>query len=145
MKLTVDANIVVKWVLPQRANEDHVPQALHLLEGVREGAIEILQPPHWLAETAVVIVRLQPKIATEAVDMLNALEFPVSDAPEIYHIACDLSEKFNHHLFDTLYHAVALFHGNSRFITADEKYYKKAYKEGNILRLADFSIFQTDH
>jgi predicted nucleic acid-binding protein len=41
-----------------------------------------------------------------------------------FQIACQLSERFKHHLFDTLYHAVAIYSGNTQFITADDQYYR---------------------
>lgn len=141
--LVIDASVIVKWIFPERTDEDHLPQALNLLQAIRQGTIKVLQPPHWLAEAAAVVVRLKPKVAEEAVMLLNALEFPVIDTPEIYHIACQLSERYHHHLFDTLYHAVALYNGHAQFVTADEQYYRKVVKQGAILRLADFSIF--DH
>ena len=39
--------------------------------------VTVVQPPHWLAEVAVVIVRLGPSRARQAVSLLYALEFPV--------------------------------------------------------------------
>src|SRR5687768_11545782 len=119
----IDASVIIKWIFPDRDQEDHVHQALHLLQAIKKGMIKIIQPPHWLAESVAVTVRLQPKIAKEAIDLLDALDFPVLDTPDVYQTACDLSEKFNHHLFDTLYHAVALNRYNAKFVTADEQYY----------------------
>lgn len=137
--LVIDASVIIKWIFPERNDEHHLPQALNLLHMIKQGSVKVLQPPHWLAETAAVIVRLQPKLAKETINLLDIMEFPISDGPEIYLIACQLAERFNHHLFDTLYHAVALYDGNARFITADDRYYRKAYKEGAIIRLADFT------
>ena len=37
--------------------------------------VTVVPPPHWLAEAAVVIVRLGP--SRQAVSLLHALEFPV--------------------------------------------------------------------
>jgi predicted nucleic acid-binding protein len=42
------------------------------------------------------------------------------------------------HLFDTLYHAVALETG-ATLVTADERYYETARGEGNITLLSDFT------
>ncbi len=140
--LTIDASVIVKWIFPENTQETHTLQALNLLEVIRNGAVNIIQPPHWLAETMAVIVRLNSKIAKETVVLLNAMEFPVVDIPEIYHTACQLSDRYQHHLFDTLYHAVAINNPHTQLITADEKYYKKSYKEGAIIRLADYSIFK---
>lgn len=135
--VTIDANVIVKWIFPERPNEAHLSQAISLLQAIRKNTIRVYQPVHWLAETAAVVVRLQPSIAKTTVNLLSVMDFPVVDDPEIYVIACQLAEQFDHHLFDTLYHAVALYRGNTDFITADEKYYRKAYKQGAIIRLAD--------
>lgn len=137
----VDTSVVVKWVFPEKVKEDHLPQALQLLGAIKQNAIKVYQPVHWLVETVSVIVRLQPRIAVETMELFAAMGFPVVDGPEVYSIACELAESFDHHLFDTLYHAVALFRGNTQLVTADEKYYRKAFKQGAIVRLADFSIF----
>ncbi|TAK72947.1 MAG: PIN domain-containing protein [Gammaproteobacteria bacterium] len=139
--LVIDANVIVKWIFPERKDEEHLPQALYLLSAIKQGMVKIFQPSHWLVEVASVVVRLQPKVAKDAINILGALQFPIMDNPEIFYIACQLAERYNHHLFDTLYHAVALHQENAQFITADEKYYRKASKEGAIIRLADFSIF----
>jgi len=42
-----------------------------------------------------------------------------------------------HHLFDTLYHGVAL-HSDTLLITADEQYFRKAKDISNITLLADY-------
>ncbi len=53
--------------------------------------------------------------------------------------AADMSVALNHHLFDTLYHAVALEEG-ATLVTADEVYLGKAQGLGGISSLADFSV-----
>ncbi|MGZ4956174.1 MAG: hypothetical protein ACXV8Q_13790 [Methylobacter sp.] len=40
-----------------------------------------------------------------------------------------LSRQFSHHLFDTHFHALAI-HLNAVFVSADEKYYRKAETMG---------------
>jgi len=138
---TIDSSVIIKWIFPEKTEENHVPQALLLLRAIKQNTIKVLQPTHWLAETIAVIVRLQPEIAGESIDLLSAMEFPVINIPEVYQLACQLSERYEHHLFDTLYHAVALYSGNAQFVTADEKYYRKTYKQGAIVRLDEFSSF----
>lgn len=139
--ITIDASVVIKWIFPERAHETHQSEALHLLHAIKKDMLTVVQPVHWLTETAAVMVRLQPETADEATNLLTAMEFSILDTPAIYHLAIQLAIRFNHHLFDTLYHAVALHHGNCKFITADEKYYQKAVTQGAITRLADFSVF----
>jgi len=136
-RLVVDASVVVKWALPDREAEGDVEAALDVLGRVCDGSVTVLQPPHWLAEVAAVLVRLDPERAARAVGLLYALELPVADDPGVYGLACDLSERLDHHLFDTLYHAVALDAGDARLVTADERYVRKARGLGAILSLAD--------
>lgn len=52
----------------------------------------------------------------------------------------DASMRYQHHLFDTLYHAVALHTPGAVLITADARYYAKARLEGQISLLEDFSL-----
>lgn len=140
--VTLDASVIIKWIFPEKTHEAYTVQALNVLELIKNGMINIMQPPHWLAETMAVIVRLNSKIVEETIALLNAMEFPIGDSPEIYHIACQLSHRYQHHLFDTLYHAVALNNPLTQLITADEKYYRKSFEQGSIIRLADFSTFR---
>ena len=54
--------------------------------------------------------RLVPRRAEAVIGLMYAMEFPVSDSPEIYGRACELAVSSGAHVFDTLYHAVALCH-----------------------------------
>ncbi len=86
----------------------------------QESRVAVVQPPHWLAEVAAVIVRLDPERARQTVSLLQALEFPVVAGVEVYQKACELSSVLNQHLFDTLYHAVALTEPGAILVTADD-------------------------
>ena len=55
-------------------------------------------------------------------------------------MACTLSCDLNHHLFDTLYHAVALNLDRAVLVTADKHYYDKAQRYGSISLLTDFNV-----
>ena len=88
-------------------------------------------------------MRLEPRRARQAVSLLSALELPISGAIEVYHKACELSATLNQHLFDTLYHAVALTEPDAMLVTADEQYYKKAHKAGRVVRLKEYSLSVT--
>ena len=50
--------------------------------------------------------------------------------------ATQLAIATGQHLFDTLYHAVAIEHEDAVLITADERYLAKAQHHGRILALA---------
>jgi predicted nucleic acid-binding protein len=134
----VDASVVVKWFFPEPEKEPHVDRALRLLEGIRNGEVEPLQPAHWLAEVVAVIARLSPHIAPRAVDLLHALEFDEADEPAIYKTAAALASNLGEHLFDTLYHAVALEH-DGLLVTADQRYFSRAKRLGHIVDLAEWT------
>ncbi len=96
------------------------------------------QPVHWLAEVAAGAARLVPQTAVGDVEMLAAFEFPSTDSPTVIRRATSLAIETNHHLFDTLYHAVALEYEDALLVTADERYYGKAEGYGTIRTLHDW-------
>ena len=91
---------------------------------------------HWFDEVAAVVVRLRPAAAKPALALLDALAFDVDGDQDTYDLACDLAIRLRHHLFDTLYHAVAIRLG-VELITADLAYYRKAKRLGSIRQLRD--------
>jgi predicted nucleic acid-binding protein len=142
--VVLDASVIVKWIFADRAEEPNTLQALQILQFVKESRVAVVQPPHWLAEVAAVIVRLEPERARQAVSLLHALEFPVATDVDLYQKACELSASLKQHVFDTLYHAVALTEPGAVLVTADEQYYRKAYRVGRIVRLKEYSLASQD-
>lgn len=71
--------------------------------------------------------------------MLSVLEEECTDSPAIYQRAAGISMAYNHHLFDTLYHAVALEH-QAVFVTDDRKYFNKTSALGSICLLKDVGL-----
>lgn len=136
--LAVDASVALKWIFPTRNGEADVGQALAVLDHIRRGRVSVLQPPHWLAEIAAVVSRLDPRRAPEVVNLLHAMEFPVSDEAEVYERACELAVALRQHVFDTLYHAVALSRSDGVLVTADEQYYRRAVGAGQVTLLSDY-------
>jgi predicted nucleic acid-binding protein len=137
--VVIDASVVLKWLLEDPAREPDTEKASALVESVVRGRLEVLQPVHWLAEVAAVIARLAPQTAVRDVEMLAALEFPTTDDPNVIRRATSLAIETNHHLFDTLYHAVALEHEDALLVTADDRYYRKAESYGTIAALHDWA------
>lgn len=137
-RIVADASVVVKWLLPERDHESGVEPALTILQQVKQGNITLHQPPHWLAEVAAVVTRLSPATARRKIMALYDMECEVIETPEVYLTACELSIEFEHHVFDTLYHAVALHLGRATLVTADERYYQKARSRGGISLLSAF-------
>ena len=66
--------------------------------------------------------------------------FPSRQVSTVYQKACELSASLNQHLFDTLYHAVAMTELRAMLVTADEHYYRKAHNAGRIVRLKEYSL-----
>lgn len=140
IRVVVDASVAVKWAFPFRDDEADGEKAIALLDSYRKGETTVLEPPHWLAEVAAVVARKSPETAREYVDVLYALRIPVIDAPEIYSLACEIAATTGQHVFDTLYHAVALLDPDCSLVTADERYFKSAHSRGSIILLRDFSL-----
>jgi predicted nucleic acid-binding protein len=137
-RLVLDASVIIKWAIPDRDVEPDVDQAVAILAAIRSGSVCLVEPPHWLAEVAAVLVRLRPEIADKATAAIAAIDVDTVADFALYQQALKLSAQLRHHLFDTLYHAVALKEPQTVLITADEAYFRKARAVGAIARLSDF-------
>jgi predicted nucleic acid-binding protein len=73
---------------------------------------------------------------THVIDLLDAMEIPVKAAAPEFKLASRLALDLDHHLFDTLYHALAL-REEATLITADRRYFNKAARIGSINMLTD--------
>lgn len=138
MTIVLDASVILKWLLEDPANEPDTEKASALIEAVVHGKLEVLQPVHWLVEVAAVAARLTPQTAIRDVELLSAMQFPTSDGPNVLIRATALAIETHHHLFDTLYHAVALAYDDAVLVTADDRYRRKAERYGSIAALADW-------
>ncbi|MCF7985248.1 MAG: type II toxin-antitoxin system VapC family toxin [Thiohalocapsa sp.] len=137
MTLVLDASVVVKWLFNDPERESDTARATALMSAVARGGCDVLQPPHWLLEVAAVIARETPARAEQDVRMLEALALPARMDSAILARACRLSVDLRHHLFDTLYHAVALECG-ATLVTADERYYRKVQTSVWVKHLRDW-------
>ena len=140
MICVVDASVAVKWFAEGdwALREDHLEPALDILQASSRGTVEFFQPPHFLAEVAAVVSRLKPDKALQYVDDLTALDITWAEPTAAYPRAIELACQLNHHLFDTLYHALALSLPSAVLVTADRRYFDKARHLGQIAWLPDF-------
>ncbi|MBK7005912.1 MAG: type II toxin-antitoxin system VapC family toxin [Burkholderiales bacterium] len=138
MIVVVDASVAVKWFLHGNPDEQHTDLALRLLEQSVLGLLPMVQPTHFVAEVAAVLARLKPTEAQDDLFDLLDISFRTLSSPEAYSTALELAMRLDHHLFDTLYHAVALQTPGAVLVTADRRYYDKAQHLGQIAWLADF-------
>ena len=142
MKLVIDASIALKWFLANAADEQNVTEAVALLAAIENGDHEIVQPPHWLAEVISVLARRAPNVVSASLTFFARLPRVDSAGDAVLLRAAEMSARLNHHLFDTLYHAVALEHGGT-LVTADERYFGVAKNEGSISLLVNFAPIQS--
>ncbi|MBI3916127.1 MAG: type II toxin-antitoxin system VapC family toxin [Betaproteobacteria bacterium] len=140
MIAVADASVAVKWFLPSSDAEQDGDQAIALLQAVRDKRVVLREPAHWLAEVAAVLSRLTPATARGDIELLHAMRIPVVDAAEVYTTASKLAIALNQHVFDTLYHALALLLPDCMLVTADERYYRKARSVGTIILLAELAL-----
>lgn len=139
MTYVLDASVIVRWLLQNPQRESDSDAAIRLVETVVTGAASVLQPSHWLVEVGAVLARTSPGTASQDLLMLSAMELPAADDPRILYRACEMAIDLKQHLFDTLYHAVALEAQDAVLITADERYFRAARDAGGIARLKDWS------
>lgn len=137
MRLVIDASVGVKWVIRDPGIEAHAQKAVAILRAIRERTIEAIEPQHWVPEILAVIARSRQQRVPLLLGIFSTLPFSEVQRYSTLRRAADLSIALNHHLFDTLYHAVALEEG-ARLVTADEVYFAKAKDVGSIELLADF-------
>jgi predicted nucleic acid-binding protein len=62
----------------------------------------------------------------------------VAKSPQVLATACRLAIELRQHVFDTLYHAVALESGDAILLTADERYARAAATRGRLMRLREW-------
>jgi predicted nucleic acid-binding protein len=139
VKLVLDASVVLKWFFSDRPGEADSAAALALLKAVGDGAVSLYQPPHFIAEVAAVLAREMPDQAQTRLADLQDLEMCCIDDPQVMARAVELAMRHKHHVFDTLYHAVALETPDALLVTADEVYLRKASGQGRIVGLATYS------
>jgi predicted nucleic acid-binding protein len=135
--LTLDASVVVKWFY-RSVREPDLRQAESIQQAYAADKVVLFQPAHWRAEVAAVLARLSAGRARRDVTDLCLLDVETVDTPDVYLRATGLAANLSHHLFDTVYHAVALSVPGCTLVTADSRYFRKAQHLGRIMRLADW-------
>ena len=142
MICVVDASVAIKWFAEGdwATQEDHIESALNILRASRRGEVDFYQPPHFLAEVAAVLTRISPATAQQCAHDIAAMSITWATPTVAYSRAMSLATQLNHHLFDTLYHAVALETPVATFVTADRRYFDKARHLGQLAWLPDFVV-----
>lgn len=138
MRLVVDASVALKWFLPPSRGEQNFAEAVLVGQTIEKANGALLAPIHWLLEVVAVLARSEPQLVDPALLLLSEMRPIVVADPHVLRRAADLATALDHHLFDTLYHAVALETG-ATLVTADERYFGRARHLGSIAMLRDFT------
>jgi hypothetical protein len=78
VKLVVDASVALKWFLG--ASEANLDQAGAVAAAIERADTELFAPPHWTAEVAAVLARLEPELMDDALLLLHECAQPLSEA-----------------------------------------------------------------
>ena len=134
-----DASVILKWVLPP-ADEADVDRALALRDAIGAGDIRALVPELWLYEVGNTLARQFPNQADRL--LASLLRFNLANAPpsrQWLNQALDLTQRHGVTFYDAAYHAHAILEGGV-FVTADERYFRRAREARSIAWLADWGI-----
>jgi predicted nucleic acid-binding protein len=137
MKLVVDASVAIKWFVGA-IDEQHMAQADAVAAAIEGRETELFAPVHWTAEVIAVLARRDSRLVDRALLALDDMSPTLIHGVATLRRAAELSITLDHHLFDTLYHAVAL-QEEATLVTADAVYFAKAKDLGGIQLLADFA------
>lgn len=139
MKVVVpDASVILKWVLPDPSGEEGLDAALRLRDAVISEKVSVKVPSLWLFEVGNTLTRRFPRQAAETLQLLMAfgLEESVPDDRWLSR-AVGLTQDYGVTFYDAAYHALALAE-KGIFVTADQKYIRKAGEAGGVVSLSDW-------
>lgn len=128
----LDASVALKWFFRAADEREGAEAALDLLQAAAAGEMRLLQPPHFIAEVAAVLVRKCPDGWQAALDDLLEIEMETWTDDDLYRVGAELAARTGAHLFDTLYHATALQFPGAEFVTADRRYLALAGHLGQV-------------
>lgn len=134
MIVTPDASVLLKWVLPGD-DEPDAAAALSLRDEAVAGAVELVVPQLWVYEVGNTLARRFPDQAGEL--LASLVDFGLMEARldarwRTRTIALAMTYEVT--FYDAAYHAVALAL-RGVFVTADERYVRRAANAGNVSSL----------
>ncbi len=132
--VTPDASVLLKWVLPGDDEQD-TDVALALRAEAVAGTLDLVVPQLWIYEVGNTLARRFPDDADEL--LASLADFGLTEArldARWRTRAVSLSVTYGVAFYDAAYHAVALGLGGV-FVTADERYVRRASRAGGISSL----------
>jgi predicted nucleic acid-binding protein len=135
--LVPDASVLLKWVLPARAEAD-AEQAVHLQRSWLAGACEIVVPTLWIYEVGEVLSRHVPTANAEALlGAMLELRLPQADPARYLGDIIRLTRRYRVTFYDAAYHALALVRGGT-LVTADRRYAAAVKPAGGVQLLEEW-------
>ncbi len=134
MIVTPDASVLLKWVLPGDDDQD-TDAALALRDEAVAGTVDLVVPQLWIYEVGNTLARRFPEDADEL--LMSLADFGLAEAKldaRWRARAVSLSVRYGVAFCDAAYHAVALGL-RGVFVTADERYVRRASGAGGISSL----------
>ncbi|MYB20170.1 MAG: type II toxin-antitoxin system VapC family toxin [Holophagales bacterium] len=134
MIVTPDASVLLKWVLAGEDEQD-TDRALALRDEAVAGSLDLVVPQLWIYEVGNTLARRFPDDAGELLATLA--DFGLTEASldaRWRSRAVSLAVTYGVAFYDAAYHAVALGLGGV-FVTADERYVRRASGAGGISSL----------
>ncbi len=134
MIVTPDASVLLKWVLPGDDEQD-TEAALALRDEAAAGTLDLVVPQLWIYEVGNTLARRFPEDADELLG--SFVDFGLTEAKldaGWRARTVSLSVRFGVAFYDAAYHAVALGL-RGLFVTADERYVRRASGAGSISSL----------
>ena len=134
MIVTPDASVLLKWVLPGDDERDG-DAALSLRDEAVAGTVELVVPQLWIYEVGNTLARRFPDQAGEM--LASLVDFGLTEArldARWRTRTVALAVTYEVAFYDAAYHAVALSRGGV-FVTADERYVRRAANAGNVSSL----------
>ncbi len=129
-----DASVLLKWLLPDGEERD-TDAALSLRDEALAGGIELVVPQLWIYEVGNTLVRRFPAQADAL--LASLVEFGLTEA-ELdagwRGQAVALAATYDVSFHDAAYHAAALVR-QGVFVTADERYVRRASQAGRVVSL----------
>lgn len=136
MVIVPDASVLLKWSLDSPAEKDQ-EKAHAIRQGWLAGRHRIVLPSIWGYEVGNILGRKQARLARELLEIYFGYGFEEERAADLYERAFDIMNAIEVTFYDAAYHAVALKH-RGIYISADDKYVRKAFPLGHVIALRDW-------
>jgi predicted nucleic acid-binding protein len=136
MVIVPDASVLLKWSLDSPAEKDQ-EKARAIRQGWLAGRHRIVLPSIWGYEVGNILGRKQARLARELLEIYFGYGFEEERAADLYERAFDIMNAIEVTFYDAAYHAVALKH-RGIYISADDKYVRKAFPLGHVIALRDW-------